>query len=97
MSSIQLTPNEVRRIALAGGVRAHPGYHARQHHVSWEDCVYGLANCERVSPDHRAKHAGTKSYVAFGHISRNQVIRIDFQLDEQPDESTLLVVTAIPY
>ncbi len=97
MSVGQLTSNEVRRIALAGRVYAHPDYHGRQHHVAWEDCVYSLANCERVSPDHRPKHSGTNSFVAFGRVSRSQVLRVDFQLSPQPDGSTILVVTAIPY
>lgn len=97
MAGAQLHPNEVRRIALAGGVHAHPDYHGRQHHISWEDCVYALANCERVSPDNRLKHAGTNSFVSFGRITRFQVIRVDFQLNQQPDGSTILVVTAIPY
>ena len=92
-----MTPNEVRRIALAGGVHAHPDYHGRQHHVAWEDCVYASANCERVSPGHRIKHTGTNSYVAFGRITRSQVIRVDFQFHPQPDGSAILVVTAIPY
>mgnify|MGYP001573686112 CR=1 FL=1 len=97
MVGAQLSPDEVRRIALSGGVHAHPDYHGRQHHVTWEDCVYSLANCQRVAPDHRTKHAGTTSFVSFGRISRSQVIRVDFRLNPQPDGSTILVVTAIPY
>ncbi len=97
MSGAQLTPNDVRRIAGAGAVYAHPDYHGRQHHVPWEDCVYALANCERVAPDHRAKHAGTNSYVAFGRIARSRVIRVDFQYSFHSDGSAILVVTAISY
>ena len=97
MLGAQLTPAEVRAIALAGRVHAHPDYHARQHHVTWEDCVYSLANCHRVQADLRARHAGTNSYVAFGRITRLQVLRVDFRLDAAPDGSTILVVTAIPY
>ena len=94
---MQLTSDEVRQTALAGNVRAHPDYHARQHHVSWEDCVYALVNCERVAPDHRLKHSGTDAFVAFGRISRSEVLRVDFQFHPGDERSTILVVTAIPY
>jgi hypothetical protein len=88
----QLTPSQVRDLALRRRVRPARNYHADAHFIRWSDIVFALETCYGVGRDERRPEG--RSFVAFGFVSRTHRLRIDFDVGADEEGQVLLVVTA---
>jgi len=91
-----LSPADVRALADGGHVYAATTYHG--HGLRFPDAVAALRRCNRVSRDLRTDASGNirhpEGFVAFGKTPIGQKVRVDFNLIEETDGLTVLVVTA---
>ena len=81
-SADTLRPAGVRQLVLQGQIGPDPKYHARQHHLRFEQITILLSGCFRVEKDKRVDSSGAprhhQGYVAFAQDWRGTVFRVDF-------------------